>query len=112
MNLPGILDDEILEKIKYKKDEKIENAGIFIIEDEDDTIGNLLRMNLLNNNKAVVYANYKMPHPLERKIEVKIQTSSQSNPISALNDALDNLKQELNIFENMVIEEINKSTNN
>jgi len=40
---------------------------------EDHTIGNLIRMHLLKN-KEVKFAGYKVPHPLEPKVEIKVQT--------------------------------------
>lgn len=63
-------------KVAYKADTKLEHAGTFTFRSEDHTIGNLLRMQL-HRDKAVVFAGYRIPHPLEAKMVVKIQVSGQ-----------------------------------
>ena len=45
-----LLDEDAGEvKITYTPDTKVANAGMFIINKEDHTLGNLLRMQLLRN---------------------------------------------------------------
>ncbi len=39
-------------------------------------------------------AGYKLPHPLEHKILVKVETTSDSNPKKAMQLALSRLKEE------------------
>jgi DNA-directed RNA polymerase II subunit RPB11 len=47
--------------------------------------GLTLRQLLLD--PTVLFAGYKVPHPLENDIEIKIQTDDQSNPADALKRA-------------------------
>lgn len=58
-----------------KADPKLLNAATFTIAKEDHTLGNLLATQLLHDPK-VLYAGYKVPHPLENHIELKIQTTT------------------------------------
>ena len=55
-------------KVVYSED-KI-NLGTAIIMDENHTLGNIVRYQLLKD-KAVKFAGYRVPHPLESKIEIK-----------------------------------------
>ena len=48
----------------------------------------------LLKDKDILFAGYKMPHPLEHKIEVKIQTTGK-NPTKALETAVAGLQDEL-----------------
>lgn len=54
-------------------DTKMENAATFTFNKEDHTFGNLLRMQLLRDNR-VRYAGYIHPHPLISRVDVKVQT--------------------------------------
>ena len=47
----------------------------------------------------MLFAGYKMPHPLEHKTVIKIQTRSQSDPQTALNNAFTALIDELSLLE-------------
>ncbi len=42
---------------------------------------------------------YKLPHPLEHKIVVKVETTSDSNPKKAMQLALSRLKEEFTSIE-------------
>ncbi|KAI8809743.1 DNA-directed RNA polymerase II subunit J [Cladochytrium replicatum] len=93
------------QKVEMVKDPKIPNAATFTILKEDHTLGNVLRAQLLKNPK-VLFAGYKMPHPLEHKIEIKVQTTPDTNPLAVIQQELNNLISEVqNIklkFENEV----------
>mmetsp|Transcript_8401 Transcript_8401/g.19846 ORF Transcript_8401/g.19846 Transcript_8401/m.19846 type:complete len:124 (-) Transcript_8401:63-434(-) len=98
MNAPKIEERVFLlpeeEKIHMEEDTKIEGAANFTIIKEDHTIGNPLRCQLLRD-PSVLFAGYRLPHPLEQKMQLKIQTKSTSNPQLALTDAITTLKIEL-----------------
>ncbi|EFJ23405.1 hypothetical protein SELMODRAFT_173532 [Selaginella moellendorffii] len=81
-------------KVAYERDMKVMNAGAFTIQREDHTVGNVVRMQL-HRDPNVLFAGYKLPHPLQYKIIVKVQTTSQSSPIQAYNLALSDLDKEL-----------------
>ena len=82
------------EKLIMTKIEKIDNTSLFIINNEDHTFGNAVKMMLLRNPK-VRYVAYRKPHPLENKIEIKIQTNGEITPIKALREALKNLNDDI-----------------
>ncbi|XP_057949781.1 DNA-directed RNA polymerases II, IV and V subunit 11 isoform X1 [Malania oleifera] len=86
-------------KVSYDRDTKIINAASFTIEREDHTIGNILRMQL-HRDDNVLFAGYKLPHPLQYKILVRIHTTSQSSPMQAYNQAINDLDKELDHLKN------------
>ncbi|CAI0476074.1 unnamed protein product [Linum tenue] len=67
-------------KVSYERDTKIINAASFIIEREEHTIGNILRMQL-HLDENVLFAGYKLPHPLQYKIIVRAYVEFL-NPVS------------------------------
>ncbi|CAJ2665283.1 DNA-directed RNA polymerase ii subunit rpb11-like protein [Trifolium pratense] len=81
-------------KVSYERDTKIINAASFTIEREDHTIGNILRMQL-HKDPNVLFAGYKLPHPLQYKIIARIHTTSQSSPMQAYNQSINDLDKEL-----------------
>ena len=82
-------------KVQMEKDTKIPNAANFTIRKEDHTVGNLLRLQLLRDD-TVFFAGYKLPHPLEQDLLLKIQTKDQpASPVKALRTACDDLRLEL-----------------
>ncbi|KAI3683032.1 hypothetical protein L1987_83509 [Smallanthus sonchifolius] len=81
-------------KVSYERDTKIINAASFTIEREDHTIGNIVRMQL-HRDGNVLFAGYKLPHPLQYKIIVRVHTTSQSSPMQAYNLAINDLDKEL-----------------
>lgn len=85
---------EGMKKVQYDRDMKIMNAATFVIQREDHTIGNVIRMQL-HKDPSVLFAGYKLPHPLQYKIIIKIQTTSQSSPMQAYNQAVNDLDKEL-----------------
>ncbi|KAG5187752.1 putative DNA-directed RNA polymerase II 13.6 kDa polypeptide [Tribonema minus] len=82
------------EKVDYEPDTKIPNAGNFIIKKEDHTLGNLIRMQLLQD-RQVRFAGYLMPHPLENIMRVKVQTNGEVTPMDALSTAIEDLTSEV-----------------
>merc|ERR1719183_2191647 len=82
-----------IHRIHIYPDEKVPDAAIFKIWLEDHTIGNILRMELLRN-ESVLFAGYKVPHPLDHMIELRIQTLPKSSPQDALRIAVRNLRGE------------------
>ncbi len=96
MNAPEVFEQfqEKQEKIIIKKEEKVDNTSLFIINDEDHTFGNSVKMMLLRNPK-IRFVAYRKPHPLENKIEIKIQTNGEITPIDAFREALRNLIEDI-----------------
>ena len=78
-------------RIHFEPDLKQDNAGVFSIWLEDHTVGHTLRKQLLRN-PHVVFAGYKVPHPLEHKMLLRVQTASaRESPVSAMKTALKQL---------------------
>lgn len=73
-------------RIHFQQDTKQENAGVFTIWLEDHTVGHALRKQLLKNPN-VVFAGYKVPHPLEQKMVMRVQVS-RDTPVIAMKTAL------------------------
>lgn len=96
-------------------DTKMPNTATFTIQKEDHTLGNLLcRYNLLPIDKDfyhvfhcsqmqrqqhVVFAGYKVPHPLEHSFVLKVQTDKTTTPSEALQRGVDQLIGDLSLLE-------------
>jgi DNA-directed RNA polymerase II subunit RPB11 len=74
-------------KVTFARDQKLPNAGVLSILREDHTAGNLLRC-ALHEDPAVVFAGYRIPHPLEPLMEVRVQTVAGKAPVAAVSGAL------------------------
>jgi DNA-directed RNA polymerase II subunit RPB11 len=81
-------------RLEYTPDPKLPNAGTFKLEREDHTLGNLLRMQLLEDER-VIFVGYKQPHPLLHHIVLRIQTVAGYSPQQALSTCIDCLQAEL-----------------
>ncbi|KAL3268089.1 hypothetical protein HHI36_007216 [Cryptolaemus montrouzieri] len=55
--------------------------------------------NQLLKDPNVLFAGYKLPHPLEHKFVLRIQTTSDYSPHDALMHAISDLISELALFE-------------
>ncbi|KAI9012156.1 DNA-directed RNA polymerase [Phycomyces nitens] len=80
-------------------DTRIPNAATFRIEREDHTLANMLRAQLLKDPR-VLFAGYKVPHPLEHNFLIKVQTVPGTAPGEALKDATSELISEINALKN------------
>ncbi|PSC74288.1 DNA-directed RNA polymerases IV and V subunit 11 [Micractinium conductrix] len=86
---------EGIKKVAFKPDTKVANAGSFTSQREDHTVGNLIRMQL-HRDRNVVFAGYRIPHPLEYQMVVKVQTNGKKTPIQAVQHSLQDLGDEVN----------------
>ena len=109
---------ELFEQFKEQEDkviinniEKLDNTTLFTINKEDHTFGNAVKMMLLRNPK-VRYVAYRKPHPLENKIEIKIQTNGEITPIKAFREALKNLNDDIDDCINQLNEEFHNNMKN
>ena len=94
-------------KISYKDDSRQRFQGTIIIHDQDHTIGNVIRYQLLQNPN-VRFAGYKKPHPLEEKIEIKVQTNGEIPPPDAVLESCDQLNLTIGNLISSFKEEIEK----
>ncbi|WRT67109.1 uncharacterized protein IL334_004075 [Kwoniella shivajii] len=90
MNQPNRIDSWLLQDdekpLTITEDAKIPNAATILLRKQDHTLGNMIRAQLLLD-PTVLFAGYKVPHPLENDIIIKIQTDERSNPADALKRA-------------------------
>ena len=91
-----LLDGE--KKINIVKDTKVPNAAHFTVMKEDHTLGNLLRSQLLKDPQ-VIFAGYRVPHPLEHKFNLRIQTTPDYSPQEAFTNAITDLLSEVSLLE-------------
>lgn len=84
-------------RLEFTPDPKIPNAGTFKLEREDHTLGNLLRMQLLEDDR-VTFVGYKNPHPLEHHIVLRVHTVGSDKPRKVLEKALECLQDEFSII--------------
>ena len=59
------------ERVIYEKSTKIADFATITIHEEDHTLGNIIRQQLLRD-KRVRFAGYRRPHPLFDLLEVKV----------------------------------------
>ncbi|EAW11800.1 DNA-directed RNA polymerase II core subunit RPB11 [Aspergillus clavatus NRRL 1] len=85
------------EKVEVQTDTRIPSTAIFTFNKEDHTLGNLLRSRLLQS-PHVLFAGYKIPHPLVPKFELRIQTDGEVTPKDALLAACHDLVKDLGIL--------------
>lgn len=101
-----------LVRISYEIDTKLADSGTFIIQKEDHTLGNIVRMSLLDDRR-VLFAGYRIPHPLVPSMNVKIRTRPTADPTGVMKDALDRLGSEFRSLEEQMkrgIEEYQRKT--
>jgi len=58
----------------------------YSLQNEDHTLGNCLRYQL-NKNPGVLVAGYSVPHPMERKVNVRVQTVAPVTADGAMREA-------------------------
>lgn len=97
------------QKVRYDKDTKLANAGTFTIQREDHTMGNLIRMQL-HERPSIVFAGYRIPHPLKAEMVVKLQTRGQQ-PDLQLIDTLEDIKQEFLGMKSQAMDEFSRVLN-
>ncbi|KAL7422299.1 DNA-directed RNA polymerase II core subunit [Cryptotrichosporon argae] len=90
INQPNRVETWLLQEgekpLTITEDAKLANAATIELKPADHTLGNMLRAQLLLD-PTVLFAGYKLPHPLENIISLKIQTDERSNPADALKRA-------------------------
>ena len=98
-------------RVEYSVDQNMPNAGTFVVRNEDHTLGNMLRSELLRN-PHVLFAGYRLPHPLEHRMVIKVRTDATEKPMQVTNHALANLKKEIAhmklMFEQEALEKANQ----
>lgn len=92
--------------VEIIENHKMQNSVTYKVYLEDHTIGDLLRIFLLKNDE-VKFAGYKVPHPLEDTLEIKVQTKNKK-PNEIVTTTLKSLQKDLfelgNDFDTLVKE--------
>ncbi|KAE8258661.1 hypothetical protein A4X13_0g1535 [Tilletia indica] len=92
-------------RVEIKEDTRIPNTVVVVLNKEDHTLGNMIRHAVLNQ-PSVLFAGYKVPHPLEPRTLVRIQTDGTKTPIQALRDACQTLVASLSNLQHSWAEEV------
>ncbi|KAJ7269929.1 DNA-directed RNA polymerase [Mycena rebaudengoi] len=102
MNAPPRYELFVLEDheaaLEVTEDTKIPNAATFKIVKQDHTVGNMLRAQLLAM-PSILFAGYKVPHPLHPYFLIKIQTDGSATPQAVLEQACTKLIGTLSSLE-------------
>ncbi|KAF5379071.1 hypothetical protein D9615_005949 [Tricholomella constricta] len=90
MNAPNRFELYVLEDgekpVEITEDTKIPNAATIKVVKQDHTLGNMLRAQLLAMPQ-ILFAGYKVPHPLHPYFLIKIQTDGTLTPQEVLEQA-------------------------
>lgn len=95
-------------KLEFAADTKLEHAGTYTVEREDHTLGNLVRMQM-HRDPAVLFSGYRIPHPLEPRMLIKVQTTGAKAPQKAFTDALDCLQGEVGELRRKMAAELDRA---
>ncbi|KIK52842.1 hypothetical protein GYMLUDRAFT_49682 [Collybiopsis luxurians FD-317 M1] len=102
MNAPNRFELYVLDEgeapVEVNEDTKIPNAATIKILKQDHTLGNMLRAQLLSMPQ-VLFAGYKVPHPLHPYFLLKIQTDGTTPPDAILSEACNQLIGSLSSLE-------------
>lgn len=82
------------QKVTVTPDSRIPSAATIKFEKEDHTLGNMLRAQLLHDPR-VVFAGYKVGHPLVANFVLRIQTEDDYEPREAVVNAARGLLDQL-----------------
>jgi len=78
-------------KVSYEPNEKVVNCGTLTVVKEDHTIANLLRHQLLSQER-VRFAAYQMQRPLRNDVLIRVETANSTHtPLMAVDCAFDAL---------------------
>ena len=80
------------ERVVYETIETLPNFACITIQQEDHTLGNLVRQALLRDRKTR-FAGYRKPHPLFDLVEIKVQTNGEVRPYELVKESCDNLER-------------------
>eukprot|EP00038_Savillea_parva_P003366 m.124579 g.124579 ORF g.124579 m.124579 type:complete len:136 (+) comp11156_c0_seq8:450-857(+) len=95
------------QKITSEPDPKIINAATFTINKEDHTLGAML-VNQLLRDPRVLFAGYKVPHPLENNFVLKIQVKEGCTPAQALETAIQDCTSAIASIQESFQEEVHR----
>ncbi|KAJ1500219.1 hypothetical protein HMI55_003989 [Coelomomyces lativittatus] len=68
-----------------------------------------LMCSALLKDKRVLFAGYKVPHPLEHLIQVRVQTTDKTTPTQALQTAIESIINEISSIKLHFDDEVRRS---
>lgn len=74
-------------KVEVVDDTKVPNAATITLAKEDHTIAGALRAALVQDPN-VIFAGYRVPHPLEPRVVLRVQTTDETTPVIVLQEAI------------------------
>ncbi|EIN08447.1 RBP11-like subunits of RNA polymerase [Punctularia strigosozonata HHB-11173 SS5] len=102
MNAPPRYEAYVLEDgekpVEVIEDTKIPNAATIKIVKQDHTLANMIRAELLASPQ-VLFAGYKVPHPLQPYFLIKLQTDGSVTPTAIMESACTKLIGQLVTLE-------------
>jgi len=87
--------------LELKVSRQAENEIVIEITGEDDTLGNLIAKEAMKHPK-VVYASYRIPHPLQNRLEIVITVEKGVDIGEVLSEIVTNIKNILADFRREV----------
>lgn len=103
------------ESLMLIEDEKHYSTAVFVLKSHDHTVGNLV-VSMLQINPHIIFAGYRVRHPMKNDILLRIQTDGgetvDSNnkkikvwtPIEAFKKAVDDLSEALESLHSFIEE--------
>ncbi|KAM3129217.1 DNA-directed RNA polymerase II core subunit [Paramecium bursaria] len=98
-------------RVTQEEEKKMSNALSVKMYLEDHTLGNLLRLSLLKQPE-VTYAGYRLMHPLQHVIELKIQTNGGRRSEDSLKTTIEGLKTDFQNLEQEWFRKISEKEKN
>lgn len=86
-----------VQKVTVSPDQRMPNAAFIKFEREDHTLGNMLTAQLQQDSR-VLYAAYKIEHPLFANFVMRVQTEDGYTPREALRNACQSLIGQLKVL--------------
>jgi len=87
--------------LELRVSKQAENEIVIEITGEDDTLGNLIAKEAMKHPK-VVYASYRIPHPLQNRLEIVITVEKGVDMGEVLSEIVTNIKNVLADFRKEV----------
>ena len=81
--------------------------ALFVLHEEDHTMGNALRYTLAKN-KNVDFVGYSVPHPSDPLVNIRVQTRNEVAATQVFHEGTESLKSIFNIISEQFVEANNE----
>ena len=98
---------EGVKKVAIETDTKQPNCATFKVACEDHTLGNLLCYHL-QKHPQVLFAGYRVPHPLEHNFELRVQCRDGVRPTEAVQQTINQLMSQIGGLESSLKSQLGK----